>query len=137
MRREPDFSSKEFDTAVEAKIDEVVGRHALRVLHWIIGGIIGASLSVIGAAIWASRVYYDIQHLIVTEAKQDLATQERIATWSAWRQDMDAHLRAIDGRTGDRWTRGSMRDYSSQLGYLNPALKMPDPDIIANRQTAP
>lgn len=109
----------------------------MRVFHWLLAAIAGATVTVLGATAWATRVYFNIEDLMNKAATAERQTNERIASWTAWRIEVDAHFRAIDSRTGDRWTRASMRDYSAQLGYMNPSLKAPDVDIIANRQTAP
>lgn len=135
--REPDFSSRAFNTAVEAKIDEVVRRYALMLLKWLISAMIGSTLSVLGAAIWATKVYIKIDGMNQRVMDNEIASKIRLEEWNRWRASIDEHFRQVDGRTGDRWTRSFMREYSAQVGYLNPAIKVPDPDHIANRGTPP
>lgn len=135
--REPDFSSPEFHGAVQDEIERVVAKWAMRVLIWIIVAICGSLVTIIAAAVWMDRVYIEIKAIGVRQQVQEAATNDRIATWAVWRQEVDSHLRAIDGRTGDRWTRASQRDYNSQLGTLNRTLILPDVDIIGNRQGPP
>lgn len=135
--KEPDFNSDEFDEKLEKKIEQVVAKYAFQLMRWLITAIIGCAVSVLGAAVWATKTYMKLDDLVSIVAKQEQATADRLIAWSNWRSDVDSHFRLIDNRTGDRWTRTSMRDYNNQMGYLNPTLKLPDPDIIANRQTTP
>lgn len=135
--REPDFSSPEFSEATEKIVDQIVNKHAMHVLKWLLGAIVGASMTVLGAAVWATKVFLKIEEMSASMVRQETATNERIVYWTAWKNDIDAHLRAIDARTGDRWTTSSMRDYNSQLGALNRTLVLPDVDIIKSRQSSP
>lgn len=135
--KEPDFSSPEFSEATERIVDQIVNKHAMHVLKWLLSAIVAGSMTIFGAAIWATKVYLKIQDIGASQARTEADRASRIVEWTGWRGDVEGKLRAVDARTADRWTRSSMRDYNSQLGTLNRTLVLPDVDIISSRQTAP
>lgn len=137
MSKEPEFNSEEFDARLEDKIEQVVAKYAFRMMRWLIGAIVGCSITILGATVWATKTYLKLDELVSIVATNERATADRLIAWTSWRNEVDAHFRAIDNRTGDRWTAGSMRDYNSQLGTLNRTLVLPDVDVIKARQTAP
>jgi len=135
MSKEPDFDHPSIDERIVHKIHEVAGQYTLKVLHWIAAGFIGASLTVAGAAVWATNTYAQLQQILANDRAQDTATLERVASWNLWREDVNAKLRTADANSGDRWRRSFQREWSNELRHKNPTLDVPDIDAIANRQT--
>lgn len=137
--REPDFTGPEFSEATERIVDQIVAKHAMHVLKWLLAAIVASALTVLGATVWCTKIFIKIEDMGASMARQEQATAERIRAWGDWRDGVDAKLRALDAKTpnGDRWTRTSMRDYNSQLSFLNRTLTLPDVDVIANRQANP
>jgi len=43
----------------------------------------------------------------------------------------------LDNASGDRWKKSYMRQYSSEVGWMNPTLKLPNVDDIADRLSKP
>lgn len=135
MSKPPDFSSPSMDEKIMHSVTEVVGKQALRILHWIAAGFVGAAMAVAGASAWATRIHLDIQQLIANDALQHRETVERIALWTAWRDGVDAKLRTLESGSGDRWKRSYQREWAAELRHGNPMLSVPDIDAIANRQS--
>jgi len=135
MSKEPDFDHPSMDERIVHKIHEVAGQYTLKILHWIAAGFIGATVTVAGAAIWATTTYAQLQQILANDRAQDVATMERVAAWNIWRENVDAKLRTADANSGDRWRRSHQREWVSELRHANPAMTVPDIDAIANRQT--
>lgn len=127
----PQFSDDTLDEKVLKSLNDIVARQALRVLTWVIVTMAGGAISFAIAVIFAHGLYQDVQTLLRHTEIQDRQTTERIVNWTQWRVEVDAKLQRLGG---DRWSRTNEREFDAQMGYLNPTLKVPDPDIFAERQ---